>query len=342
MSSNKNPRRAKVRHTPIPRWSAAPALAALESVCRAGARSSTVLLSPSCREAHHHLETAIATANDSLSRRQSLAGTLMVACQTLEADAGDVVVAIRLHETAVGAVARGDAAVIRAAGFQTKAGARPDAPAVLRRTRVSRLEIPDVLDLAGRLCDAGDACRQVQESQAAKRSLGRLRKALAAARGSLDRKRSVAAELEATSLRLKIERELAVSACRVYEDMVGRASGGDAARINEAGLASSEDQPPTIAIPRKVTGLRGKAGKHAREAMLSWDGMRGATGYAVQVKYAPDVPESPWVAPAIGNRRAYRLVTAVAPHARFLARVAAVDNDGALAEWSDPILVTAC
>ncbi len=109
-----------------------------------------------------------------------------------------------------------------------------------------------------------------------------------------------------------------------------------------AGLASSEDPPPTIAIPRKVTGLRGKPGKHAREAMLSWDGMRGATGYAVQVKYALDAPERPWVAPALGDRRAYRRLTAPVAGAQFLARVAAVGHDGALAEWSDPILVTAC
>jgi hypothetical protein len=215
------------------------------------------------------------------------------------------------------------------------------APAVLRPTPVQGMPVPDILACVAKICEAGAACPEIQGSQAAKASLGRLRRALATAVASQSRKVTLAGSLANATKALKIDYGLAGASLRTYENMVDTLAGGEAAVINEAGLVSTEDQPVTLAVPRKVTGLRGKPGEHARETMLSWDSARGATGYAIQVNVRPDDPAA-WSAPAAGNRRAYRVVKGPQPGAKLLVRVAALGRDGAVAEWSDPVLVTAC
>jgi hypothetical protein len=59
-------------------------------------------------------------------------------------------------------------------------------------------------------------------------------------------------------------------------------------------------------------------------------------------EYAGAHDPTAWSTPAAGNRRAYRLVKGPQPGAKFLVRVAALGRDGVMAEWSDPVLVTAC
>lgn len=215
-------------------------------------------------------------------------------------------------------------------------------PAVVRPTPLSHLSIPNIIATVARICAAAADCAEVQSSRATRSALVVLRRALERAQASLARRTAAAKALAAAKRKLKIEYSVALTAARAYEKMVDRIAGGQAAAIREAGLPSTEDEPPTAPTPRKVTRLRGRPGKRAREAMLWWDATRGATRYAMQVKYTPDDPAAPWVPLEVGTRRRYRTLTAPRPGARLLVRVAAVGTDGAPGEWSNPVLVTAC
>jgi hypothetical protein len=217
-----------------------------------------------------------------------------------------------------------------------------EAPATLWRTPLHNLSVPQILDRIRAICAAGAVCPQVQASRAAKQALGRLSQARENANAAQAKKAGLVAELAAASSAFKVDYSVAGTALRAYERMAGNVSGGDPAVLSEAGLGS-DDLPETVPIPRKVTGVRSRPGEHAREARVAWDQARGAEGYAIQIHVgALDDPRSKWVDLPAGNRRAYRLVTASTPGARFHVRVAAIGRDRVTMEWSDPVLVIAC
>jgi hypothetical protein len=189
--------------------------------------------------------------------------------------------------------------------------------------------------------NAGLLVPEIQASKAARRALVGLQSAVAAATAAQSRKATLAGSLATTAKTLRADYTVAGTSLRAFEKTVDAVADGEAAKINGAGLVSTEDQPVTLAIPRKVTGLRGKPGQRASETMLSWDCARGATGYAVQVNVRP-ADAAAWSKPVTGNRRAYRLVKGPQPGAQILVRVAALGRDGVMAEWSDPVLVTTC
>ena len=141
---------------------------------------------------------------------------------------------------------------------------------------------------------------------------------------------------------VKADVAIVVASLRNYEAVVEVVAAGDAAVINAAGLCSNEDGPDTAAVPRQVTGVRSKPGEHAAEAILSWRATPGAVGYAIQVNLTPETPEGPWMVLRGEGRRPWHVVRALAPGARFLARVAAFGKDGIPAGWSAPVLVVAC
>jgi hypothetical protein len=122
-------------------------------------------------------------------------------------------------------------------------------------------------------------------------------------------------------------------ALRLYETAVAAVAQGSASILRAAALE--------LRGPRRLGAFGAVTGQRASETMLSWDCARGATGYAVQVNVKPNDPAA-WSKPVAGNRLAYRLVKGPYPGAEFLARVAALGRDGAMAEWSDPVLVSAC
>ena len=126
---------------------------------------------------------------------------------------------------------------------------------------------------------------------------------------------------------------------RVYECAVAGVTDGNAATIAAAGLEPRDAATPRAALG-SVTEVQGKPGEREREAILAWPAAKGATGYAVEVSFTPESPDGTWTALANGLRRR-RVITAPAPRAKLLARVAAVDAQGTRSAWSPPILVTA-
>jgi hypothetical protein len=116
-------------------------------------------------------------------------------------------------------------------------------------------------------------------------------------------------------------------------------AGGDPAKITEAGLLVRDAASPRFAL-ETITALEGKPGKREREAILSWPKAKGATSYAVEVSFTPDSLDGLWTALTSCSRHT-RVITAPAPGAQILARVAAVDGQGNRSDWSPTILVKA-
>ena len=213
---------------------------------------------------------------------------------------------------------------------------KSNTPAKLRRTRVAHRPASEILATIGKICQAGATCAEVQGSRVAKQALSRLSAALSTANGTQRQKASLLAALATTTKTLHVDYTVAATALRSYETTVGAISGGDPAVLGEAGLVSIDDLPETLPIPRKVTGVRGRPGKRAKETRLSWDAARGAEGYAVQTwTGALDDPNGVWSDVGVGDRRAYRTVTAGTPGVRFYVRVAAIDRAKATMEWSE-------
>ena len=168
----------------------------------------------------------------------------------------------------------------------------------------------------------------MQASPVARQALGRLRQALERAQAAQGRKSTLVASLATASSALTVDYSVAGTALRAYERMAGNIAFGDPAVLAEAGLGSGDELPETLPIPRKVTGLHGRPGERAKEARLAWDPARGAEGYAIQTRIAAlDDLQGTWVDLPAGNRRAYRVVTASTPGARFYVRVAAIGRD---------------
>jgi hypothetical protein len=233
MSSSKNPTRAKVRRTLVPRSSIAAALVALDSVCRAGAESGWVQREQACHDAHATLSAEVAAVKRTLENKRSYAASIAMHDEQIKRRAGELVVKLRLYESAVAALARGDAVILRAAGLEPKSRAKASAQAVavLRPTPLHGKTIPEVVAVVAAICDAGSKCQEVQSRRDPKSAFVRLRRALAEANRLLSQKAQDIEAMEQLAKALVVGHDLAVAALRVYEDMIDRAAGGDAARI---------------------------------------------------------------------------------------------------------------
>jgi hypothetical protein len=86
--------------------------------------------------------------------------------------------------------------------------------------------------------------------------------------------------------------------------------------------------------------VHSKLGKLPTEAVVSWPKVDGATSFAIEVNWTPATPAGPWAALNSGSGRR-RVITAPAPAAQFLVRIAGIKSDGTQSPWSNPILVTA-
>jgi hypothetical protein len=118
MSSNSKPGRARARRFQLPRRSVPKGIALLEGVCSAGKRSKAIQRSEAGRQAIEDLQSATAAASKTLATKQSLAGQIPEASQIVAGSVDELETALRLYETTVAAVSRGNAAVMRAAGFE--------------------------------------------------------------------------------------------------------------------------------------------------------------------------------------------------------------------------------
>jgi hypothetical protein len=211
--------------------------------------------------------------------------------------------------------------------------------ATVRRTLLLRKTVPECLSTLDGVCVAGSQSPDVQASPVASQALGVLQKAVTAAHGSLTQRQQLAQALLAAIKALSLDFKAVKVALGTYEAAVAAIAGGDAGVITKAGLlARAQKTPPAALGP--VTVVHTKPGKLAGEAIISWPAAPGATGYGIEVNFAPQTPAGPWttLTPGTGRRR---IVKAPAPGAQFLVRVAALGSGGTQADWSDAILATA-
>jgi hypothetical protein len=104
-------------------------LALLDNVCDIGAKCPEVQGNPIAQHALTRLQQATDAARKSLNEKLALGQALTTAIKTLDVDLTAVTEALRVYETAVGAVAKGNGAVINKAGLASRS--RRSAPAAL-------------------------------------------------------------------------------------------------------------------------------------------------------------------------------------------------------------------
>ena len=78
---------AKVRHTPV-KGKVPQSLSTLDNVCSAGAQCQQVLSSPIATQALGALQTSVASAHGSLTKKQAAATALLAAAKALGLDVG--------------------------------------------------------------------------------------------------------------------------------------------------------------------------------------------------------------------------------------------------------------
>jgi hypothetical protein len=209
--------------------------------------------------------------------------------------------------------------------------------ATVRSSLLVGKKVPECIAVLETVCNAGDQCAEVQGSPTTLQVLGLLKEAVKTANTSLTSKLNLAQALLAAAKALNLDFGAAQLALRSYEASVGALARGNANVINKAGLLSRTKTMP--AELGKVAVVHSKPGKHLAEAILSWPVGPGATGYAIEVNFAPHDPSAPWIALKQGSSRR-RVVKAPAPASQFLAHVASIAGDGTQSEWSDAILAT--
>jgi hypothetical protein len=194
--------------------------------------------------------------------------------------------------------------------------------------------------LAKTVCNQGAQSPTVQGSPVAKGALDDLDASVQAADGNLAKKLELELALEAARKALEVSLVDVRRKARVYERAVGSIANGNGALIAEAGLPSRPVKRPSAGL-EPVKEIRAKKGKVVRQAVVSWPEAKGAGSYMLEVNFDPTTPDGPYAAVGQAAANRSRVVTAPAPGAQFLARVAAVGNDGTMSAWTGPILVTA-
>lgn len=113
---------------------------------------------------------------------------------------------------------------------------------------------------------------------------------------------------------------------------VENTSGGDAAKIQSAGMEVRADGAPIGTLPAPL-GLIATVGDIDGELDLDWDSVRGANSYVIQKSPDPITPTS-WQQAAIVTK-SKGTVTGLTSGTKYWFRVAAVGTAGQ-GPWSDP------
>ncbi len=212
-------------------------------------------------------------------------------------------------------------------------------PAVVRRNLLTRKSVAAGLSSLTTACTTAATCPQVQASPLAQQALTLLQKSVTTAGASLSTKQSAELALATARKSLQADFKAVRIALTTYETAVQSIAGGSAAVIVAAGLTARDQKPPTATL-EPVSIVRTKPGKHPTEAIVTWPAAPGATGYALEVCYAPQATPLAWVALTSGTGRR-RVVKAQAVGGQLLVRVAALGSDGTQADWSPAVMATA-
>jgi hypothetical protein len=179
----------------------------------------------------------------------------------------------------------------------------------------------------------------VQASPIASQALAGLQKAVTTATSALSTKEAAAIAFATSSRTLSSDFRTVRVALQTYETVVAGLAGGNAAIIAHAGLVTRDQKPPAAALTAVLV-VHTKKGKATGEAIVSWSAAPGATGYAIEVSFAPQAPNPIWTPLASGTGRR-RVVKGPSAGAQFLVRVASLGSDGTQTDWSAPALATA-
>jgi len=212
--------------------------------------------------------------------------------------------------------------------------------ATVKHTALKKKNTSQTLSTVTSICATGAQSPEVQAAPVALQALGILQKANTTALASFTSRQSLAQALIAAIKTLALDAAALRVALDTYEAAVNAIAGGNAAVITRAGLLARSGKTPAAAL-EPVLGLHTKPGKLVGEGILGWPPAPGATGYAIEVNYAPQSATPTWTALNSGTSRR-RVLTAPTPTpgSQFLARVAAVGSDGTQSAWSSPIVIT--
>jgi hypothetical protein len=211
--------------------------------------------------------------------------------------------------------------------------------AKVKHTLLKKAKVPDALSILDNTCSAAAQCQEVQTSPVAKSALTNLQGALTNAHTALTTKQGLEQSLVAANKALGISYAATRVALVTYETAVDTVAAGDASVIAKAGLLSRDARVPHAALG-EVVGVRTKLGKLAKQAVVGWPEVAGATSYALQVNFTPTAASPTWTALASGSSRR-RVITAPTAGAQFMVQIAAIASDGTQSAWSDAILATA-
>jgi len=212
------------------------------------------------------------------------------------------------------------------------------AHAVVKHTVLDESRPADALAFLDNACATGAQSPEVQGNAMCKQALADLQAQVTAAHTALGARDAAKISLATATNNQHASLTVAKNALGTYETAVDTVADGNAAVITQAGLFARLEKPPPTVLGT-VTTVQTALGKNPAEGVIRWPPAPRATNYAVEVNLTPQTPAGPWTALGVGASRR-RVVTASAPKAQLLARVAAVGSDGTQTAWSDAVLVT--
>ena len=195
-----------------------------------------------------------------------------------------------------------------------------------------------VTDLKAQIA-AGKSCPAVQSSPLAKKALDAQQASVAILSAMLTTKANCIKALAAATKAITTQFPKVVGRTRLYESAVDDIAHGDAAIITAAGVLSRDESTPAAALGI-VTDVTSKPGKAAKETVVTWPKVPGATSYAMQANLDAAAPTGPYTALPSGSSRR-RVILAPARGAQILVQIAAVASDGTQSAWCAPVLATA-
>lgn len=165
---------------------------------------------------------------------------------------------------------------------------------------------------------------------------------LAAVTSATDALETAAAKVQSTKASLKTD----VSDQNVKEDaldgimsqLVGYVqsiAGDDQTKIHSAGMDAKTAKGPAAPESTLPAALTPTAGDHDGEIDLSWDTVRQAKSYVIEVSLDPPTGTS-WKHSAVSTK-SRATITGLVPGTRYWFRVAAVSTGGQ-SGWSDPAM----
>jgi len=198
--------------------------------------------------------------------------------------------------------------------------------------RMEDLSVPELIALGARLTEGLSGNVHFPEPP---ESLARMKDAIA----ELGQKDEEYTALRGRLNQLKLERDMIVDRAEkeiaAVAGYVQDASGGDLSKIMSAHLnvEHGKDLWP-FNDPKKVIELSASSGDQGGEVDLTWDPVRGAKGYEVEISTDVAFPEE-W-SPCTSAEQSRVTITHLESRQRYWFRVRAVGTGG-VGAWSEPV-----